>query len=124
MNDTRTAEGLVVPEETTLPSSGDWEFTPQPSSRLSASWSPLRLTAIPLVLAASAFTYSTDPWSGNPQQEAPTTLSSPFKPVTRRRISIAEAYRIAMEILETAEAERLEIAAREAARGIDWEETS
>ncbi len=29
-----------------------------------------------------------------------------------------------MRILETAEAERLEIAAREAARGIDWEETS
>lgn len=124
MTDTATAENVGVVEETTIPSSGDWDFTPKPSTRISARSFPFRLTALPLVLAASALTYSTDPWSGNRPQEAPTTLSSPFQPVTRRRMSIAEAFRIAMEILETAEAERLEIAAREAARGIDWEETS
>lgn len=124
MTDTATAEDFAVLEETTIPSSGDWDFAPKSCPRVLARSFPSRLTALPLILAASALTYSTGPWWGNRPQEAPTTLSSPFKPVSKRRISIAEACRIAMRILETAEAERLEIAAREAARGIDWEETS
>ncbi len=121
MTDTVTAENIDVAGEGFLAASGDWEFTPDLPPPAPRRWSRLRFAAIPLVLAASSTTFGSDPWA--PREEAPTTLASPFDPIETRRISLAEARRIALKTLEEAEAERLRVADEEAARGIDWEQT-
>ena len=52
------------------------------------------------------------------------TMAGVFQPSSRRRISPLEARRIALEILQRAEAGRARAAEAEAERGVNWEETA
>ena len=51
-------------------------------------------------------------------------MAGVFQPSSRRRISPLEARRIALEILQRAEAGRARAAEAEAERGVNWEETA
>ena len=60
-----------------------------------------------------------DPWVVEPRRQSQPTAFV-LVHTSRRRISRAEALRVAMEILRKAEQERLDLADWEAERGIDW----
>ncbi len=73
------------------------------------------------LLTVSPVTAITDPWLVERQRRNSVVTMSIYQEVLGRFISRAEALRIAREILEQAERERLVIAEYEAARGIQWE---
>jgi hypothetical protein len=81
-----------------------------------------RLAAV--LLAVSSMSSGPDPWCEARQQRSQLTVSSTFQASSRRRITIREARRMALETLYRAEAERAAAAQAEAERGINWEEVA
>lgn len=82
----------------------------------------LRPFGIGLIIALSPITAVADPWVAEPRRQTQPTAFVPIQSMGRRRITRAEALRLAQEILERAERERLRSADWEAARGADWGE--
>lgn len=71
-------------------------------------------------LAVSPVTAIPDPWLLEKRRRDAAVTMSVYQEVIGRFISRSEALRIARQILEQAEQERLAIAEFEAARGIQW----
>lgn len=71
-------------------------------------------------LTVSPVTAITDPWLVERRRRDAVVTMSIYQEILGRFVSRAEALRIAREILEQAEGERLLIAEYEAARGIQW----
>jgi hypothetical protein len=109
--------------------SGNWAFgeatTGGNGHRLVAPVRPLRqLAGWALLLAATTLTSAADPWAEQQKEQSQATTASAFRPSTKRRISLAEARKLALDILYRAERRREQTAREEAARGINWEETA
>lgn len=79
-------------------------------------------TGIILAVAVSPATATPDIWFSEKRRRDTSTVAVFFEGVIARRISFAEARRIAQKILEQAERKRIEFAEWEASRGIQWEE--
>jgi len=77
---------------------------------------------IGLIMAVTSITAVADPWSIEQRRQTQPTSFVLVQSVGRRRITRAEALRLAQEILARAERERLENADWEAARGASWGE--
>jgi hypothetical protein len=75
-----------------------------------------------LAIAISPATATPDIWFPEKSRRDTSTVAVFFEGVIGRRISFAEARRIAQKILEQAERKRIEFAEWEASRGIQWEE--
>lgn len=82
----------------------------------------VKLAAFALSLAASPITAIVDPWLLEKRRRDSTVTVAMYHRAVGRPVSRFEALRIAREILDQAEEERLAIAGLEAARGIDWGE--
>lgn len=104
--------------------SGPWSTMTGPDSR--AVQKPprgyLRPFGIGLIIALSPITAVADPWVSEPRRQTQPTAFVLIHSIGRRRITRAEALRLAQEILERAERERLRSADWEAARGAAWGE--
>lgn len=72
------------------------------------------------VLCLAPSTAMIDPWLVERRQRDAVVTMSIYQEVIGRLITRAEALRIASQILERAEQERLAMAESEAARGIQW----
>ena len=72
------------------------------------------------VLSFAPFTVVTDPWLMEKKRRDAVVTMSIYKEVIGRLITRSEALKIADQILERAEKERLVIAEIEAASGIQW----
>jgi hypothetical protein len=81
-----------------------------------------QIAGIVLTIAASPATAVSDYWFWERRRRGASSVAWLFEGVVGRPISRAEALRIASQILERAERERLELAEWEAKRGIQWEE--
>lgn len=87
-------------------------------------WMPGRLVQVAgmlLAIAASPATAVSDYWFFERRRRDASTVAWALEGVIGRPISRVEALRIASQILERAERERLELAEWEAKRGIQWE---
>ena len=99
------------------------------SSYLIPSWigeklGQLARAGVIVAIAASPSTAIPDFWFFEKRRCDTSTVAVIFEGVIGRRISRAEALRIAQKILEQAERKRIEFAEWEARRGIQWEEES
>jgi len=74
-----------------------------------------------LSLACSSFTAVPDPWLDEKRKREAAVTVAVYREKLGRTITHHEALRIAREILESAERERLEAARFEASRGIQWD---
>jgi len=86
-------------------------------------WGILRIRKIAgilLPLVVSTITAIPDPWLIEKRRRDTVVTMSIFKEVIGHAISRSEALRIARQILEQAEYERLALAEFEATRGIQW----
>jgi len=113
----------------TLAGSGNWAFDNGTHTlfdpRVSrASRSLAQFARLALLLALSSMSSAPDAWFLTQQQRSTSTMSSTFRTSSRRRVTLREARRLALEVLYRAEAERAVAAQAEAERGIDWEEVS
>lgn len=79
-----------------------------------------KVAGLAMFLAVSSVTAMPDPWLIERRRRDAVVTVSVYQEVLGRFISRAEALRIARQILEQAEQERLSIAEWEAARGIQW----
>lgn len=80
-----------------------------------------KAVGLAISLMVSPVTVIADPWQAEKRKRDSTVTMSIYKEIFGRVVSRAEALRIAREILERAERERLYFADEEAARGIHWE---
>ena len=122
-NDLTTIDFQVELSETDISSSGIWSksYVKRPET----SWNLYRLgqiAGIVLVTAASPATAAPDYWFWDRRRRDVSTISLAFDGVIGRPISRTEALRIARQIIECAEQERIQLAEWEAERGIQWEE--
>ena len=83
-----------------------------------------KIAGVALSLAASPLTAMPDPWLLERRRRDAAVTVSIYQEVIGRSISRSEALRIARQILERAERERLAIAESEAAQGIQWGDES
>ncbi len=107
---------------TDVSSSGAWSesFVKRPET----PWMIGRLVKVAgvlLAIAASPATAVPDYWFFERRRRDASTVAWILEGVIGRPISRAEALRIASQILERAERERMELAEWEAKRGIQWE---
>lgn len=108
-----------IPE---APATGFWrESHPQWSARLFDLPQIAKVAGLAISLAVSPVTAINDPWLAERRRRDAVITMSIYQEVLGRFISRVEALRIAREILDQAEQERLVIAEYEAARGIQWE---
>ncbi|HLA81462.1 MAG TPA: hypothetical protein VJP78_07590 [Thermoleophilia bacterium] len=108
--------------ETDVSASGAWSesYVKRPESfrkigRLA------RIAVMVLAIAASPATAVPDYWFLERRRRDASTVAWVFEGVVGRPISRAEALRIARQILECAERERIQLVEWEAKRGIQWE---
>ncbi len=111
--------GQSAPVET---ASGPWwaDMSPRPSAARWPSRRRLRSVGLLLSITLSPLTAITDPWLDDRRRQTQATACVVIESIGHRRISRDEALRIARQILERAERERIEIAEWEANRGIQW----
>ena len=113
----------------TLSGSANWAFDNGTHAIFDPRIGPVsrtlsQLARLTVLLAVSSMSSGPDPWSETQQQRSQLTMSSTFQTSSRRRITLQEARRMALDILHRAEAERAAVAQAEAERGINWEEVS
>ena len=118
-----TIDLQVELSETDISSSGVWSKSyvkrPEPT------WNFYRLGQIAgmvLAIAASPPTATSDYWLWDRRRRDASSVALVFEGVIGRAISRAEALRIARQIIECAERERIQLAEWQAKRGIQWEE--
>lgn len=105
--------------------SGPWEPSPhQPSVGRPAHVTWPTYAGMAVILAVSSLTTGVDLWLDERRRQATSVQRSWFVPFKRQYVSMAEARRIALEILAQADAERLLTAAEEARRDSYWESFS
>lgn len=122
MNSTYTVNHSHRSQVLEIPAIGFWqESHTQGSARIFDLPQIARVAGIAVLLAVSPFTAINDPWLAERRQCDAVVTMPIYQEALGRFISRAEALRIAREILETAERERLLFAEYEAARGIQWE---
>lgn len=125
MNSTMTATSIGATAPASNTDSVEWLRQADTSMELTSRPTPirgfLRPFGIGVVMALSPLTAVADPWVVEPRRQSQPTAFV-LVHTSRRRISRAEALRVAMEILRKAEQERLDLADWEAERGIDWGE--
>jgi hypothetical protein len=80
----------------------------------------VRVAGFVLSLTISAFTAIPDPWLAERKRRDAVVSASIYQEAIGRFVSRREALRIARQILDQAERERLAIAEFEAARGVQW----
>jgi hypothetical protein len=107
-----------------VPATGDWtwETTRIPVSRERVQrMGSLRSTGVAIALALSPITAAIDPWVADRRRLETLSVSS-FSPIFGRRISLVDARRLALRILQEMEDGRLAAAEEEAERVFDLEE--
>jgi len=111
--------------------SADWAFDDGTRSVPGLRLGAIRRRPPPLARWGLVFTVISslspcpDPWLEAQKQRGQLTMASAFQPYTsRRRITLLEARKMALEILYRAEDGRVKAAQAEAERGINWEETT
>ena len=122
-NDPATIDLQVELPEMDSSSSGVWSKSY--AKRPETSWNFSRLgqiAGIVLAIAASPATAAPDYWFWDRRRRGASSGALVFEGVIGRSISRAEALRIARQIIECAERERIQLAEWEAKRGIQWEE--
>jgi len=122
VNSTYTVDHLYKSQIPDAPSTGFWHesHAEQPTKFLGLPHIA-KVVGLAFSLAVSPVTAITDPWLVERRRRDAVVTMSIYQEVLGRFISRAEALRIAREILEQAERERLVFAEYEAARGIQWE---
>lgn len=81
-----------------------------------------QIAGMVLAIAASPATAIPDYWFWERRMRDTATVSRIFESVIGRPITRVDALRIARQIIERAEQERIQLAEWEATRGIQWEE--
>lgn len=81
----------------------------------------VRAGAMAVFLATPRSVGGFDLWQWWERQRSSSVIGSLVRPLTRRRISLAQARRLAFEIMAQAERERARAAEWEAQRSIMWE---
>ncbi len=122
-NDHASMDLQIGSPETDVSSSGVWSGSY--AKRPETIWKIGRfgqVAGMVLAIAASPATAISDYWFWERQRRDVSTAAWVLEAVIGRAISRAEALRIARQILERAERERIEIAEWEARRGIQWGE--
>ena len=116
-SDSATANLQLGSSETDISSSGKWEtsFVKRPSIQ-----SRIRRKAAGLVMLMSPTTLTLDYWVGDRRDSY--TAGAELEVLIGRSISRVEALRIAQQIIESAERERIQVAVWEADQGIQWED--
>ena len=121
-SDVATIDLETGSETTDFSSSGPWrEGSFMPQNR----WGIGKLAQIAgliLAIAASPSTAITDYWFLESRRRNALTASWVVEGMIGRPISRTQALRIARQVMERAERERLELADWEAKRGIQWEQ--
>lgn len=122
MNSTYTVDHSYKSQIPEAPSTGLWResHAKQPAKFLDMPHIA-KVVGLAFSLTVSPVTAITDPWLVERRRRDDVVTMSIYQKVLGRFVSRAEALRIAREILEQAERERLVIAEYEAARGIQWE---
>jgi len=113
----------LLDKEPTLqaPTSGVWRESYERESAKAFDLSRLaKAVGFAFSLAISPVTAMPDPWLMDKRRRDAVVTVSIYQELIGRPISRSEALRIARQILEQAEQERLAIAEFEAARGIHW----
>lgn len=107
---------------TDLSASGAWSesFAKRPESPWTIG-QLVQVAGIVLAIAASPATAVPDYWFFERRRRDASTVAWIIENIVGRPISRADALRIASQILERAERERMELAEWEAKRGIQWE---
>lgn len=107
---------------TDLSASGAWSesFDKRPESPWTIG-QLVQVARIALAIAASPATAVPDYWFFERRRRDASTVAWIIENIVGRPISRADALRIASQILERAERERMELAEWEAKRGIQWE---
>lgn len=122
MNSTYTVDLLYRGQTPQTPATGFWgenhERQPEKTFDL---FRMAKVAGLAVSLAVSPVTAITDPWLAERRRRDAVVTVSIYQEVLGRFISRPEALRIACQILEQAEQERLVFAEYEAARGIQWE---
>lgn len=122
MNSAYTVDHSHKSQISEAPSTGFWrESHTQQPARMFDIPQIVKVAGLVISLAVSPVTAISDPWLAERRRRDAAVTMSIYQEVLGRFISRAEALRIAREILETAERERLFLAEYEAARGIQWE---
>jgi len=112
-----------LPDEDQVPATGDWTYGTKRAGRYSSNGSKQSLQAagIAFVLALSPLTSVADPWFAERKREATASFAVLVYPYPRRRITLADARNLALQILAAAEAERHRIVEDEALRAFPLE---
>lgn len=107
---------------TDLSASGTWNesFAKRPETPWTIG-QLVQIAGIALAIAASPATAVPDYWFFERRRRDASTVAWIIENIVGRPISRADALRIASQILERAERERMELAEWEAKRGIQWE---
>lgn len=122
MNSTYTVDHLYKSQIPDAPSTDFWhESHAEQSGKFLDLPHIAKVVGLAFLLAVSPVTAIIDPWLVERRRRDAVVTMSIYQEVLGRFISRAEALRIAREILDRAERERLVIAEYEAARGIQWE---
>lgn len=126
MTETSTCGGIDVEDGGPIAATGRWAFdlTPRTGPTVRSPLLPRRLAGCLVLLAVSSFTSIADPWLDERRHRAQSSTLGVLRQPSRRRLSVAEARQMAMEVLYRAEEERAILASEEARRGINWEEVS
>jgi hypothetical protein len=103
-----------------VPASGFWREAHPP--KIFSLFRVAKVAGLALSFAVSPLTTMPDPWLLERKRRDAAITVSVYQEAIGRLISRSEAMRIAREILDQAERERLMIAEVEAARGIHWED--
>lgn len=100
-----------------VPQGGFWYETRQKPSAL---FRVARIFGLAFSFATSPLTAIADPWLIEKKRRDGVVTVSVYQEIVSRSISRSEALRLARQILEQAEGERIAVAESEAARGIQW----
>lgn len=122
MNDTYAAEETAKHNINESFSASTWKQNQFQNLASSSLASMVKAFGFAVSLVASPVTVIIDPWQTERRKRDATVTMSIYHEILGRIISRAEALRIAREILERAESERLSFVNYEAARGIQWED--
>jgi hypothetical protein len=123
VSSTYTVDLLARGQTSRSPSTGFWgESHERPIEKAFDLVRMVRVAGLAVSLAISPVTTMSDPWLNERRRRDAVVTVSIYQEFLGRFISRSEALRLARQILEQAEQERLVIATLEAARGINWED--
>lgn len=123
MNSARTIDLFDRGSEIPVPATGAWEQSYGRPSETSWTMSRFAKSAgLLFYLITSSLTTMPDPWIIEKRRRDAVVTISIYKEIIGRPISRIEALRMARQILEQAERERLAFCEFEATRGIQWED--